>query len=291
MPPRLGTRDAAAAAVALACRLAGRERVVRAARFALNRARLDLPNHMSCNGEAVLQRAALRLDPPGRDFVAFDVGANIGEWSRSLVEAAGEAGRLDDVVLHAFEPSSYTFGRLQEAALPQHTVLNQVALSDRVGAAKLHIVHPGAGTNSLHRRPEPGAAEPAPRTSEGIVVTTLDAYCSGRAIETIHLLKIDTEGHDLTVLHGARSMLAERRILLTQFEYNHRWVQDRHFLKDAFDFLLPLGYRIGKVTPAGVECYEAWDHELESFVEGNYVACDATALTKIPQVRWWKSPY
>jgi hypothetical protein len=32
-----------------------------------------------------------------------------------------------------------------------------------------------------------------------------------------------------------------------------------------------LGYRVGKVTPRGIEFYEAWHPELESFKEGNYV--------------------
>jgi hypothetical protein len=37
--------------------------------------------------------------------------------------------------------------------------------------------------------------------------------------------------------------------------------------------LAPLGYSLGKLTPRGVEFYPGWDAELETFVEGNYVAC------------------
>jgi hypothetical protein len=37
--------------------------------------------------------------------------------------------------------------------------------------------------------------------------------------------------------------------------------------------LSPLGYSIGKLTSHGVEFYEKWDWELETFREGNYIAC------------------
>ena len=39
------------------------------------------------------------------------------------------------------------------------------------------------------------------------------------------------------------------RIQVTRFEYNHRWVMSRNFLRDAFELLLPLGYELGKLTP------------------------------------------
>jgi hypothetical protein len=84
-------------------------------------------------------------------------------------------------------------------------------------------------------------------------------------------------------------LLAEHRISVVQFEYNHRWISAHFFLRDAFEFLLPLGYRIGKLTPRGIEFYPAWDPDLETFVEGNYIACDQEAATILPTVAWWKS--
>jgi len=50
----------------------------------------------------------------------------------------------------------------------------------------------------------------------------------------------------------------------------------------------PAGYRLGKLTPFGVEFYPWWDPELESFVEGNYVALTARAVAMVPAVSWWK---
>jgi hypothetical protein len=73
-----------------------------------------------------------------------------------------------------------------------------------------------------------------------------------------------------------------------QFQYNHRWTHARAFLLDAFELLTPFGYRLGKLTPFGVGFYPHWDPELETFVEGNYIACSAGATRLLPSVSWWK---
>ena len=120
-------------------------------------------------------------------------------------------------------------------------------------------------------------------------MTTLTNYANNAGLAHISLVKIDAEGHDLAVLRGARSLFVEQRISVAQFEYNHRWIYSRFFLRDAFELLGPLGYRIGKLTPLGVEFYTGWDHDLETFVEGNYVACLPSIARQLPSVAWWKT--
>jgi FkbM family methyltransferase len=275
-------RRAAATTTDAACRALGRRAVIRAARYVLFRARLDYPNDITVNGESDLQRWALQLTRGGEIQVA-DVGANVGLWSRSLLAAASTQGRGGDIRLHAFEPDARAFTQLASALEDTCASLNPVALSDRQGTSAFHVVAPAAGTNSLH--PAPGTT----MTAETVPVTTLDSYAASAGIPGFALVKIDTEGHDLTVLRGAGTLLAEHRIAVVQFEYNHRWVFARAFLRDAFDFLIDLGYRVGKLTPKGVEFYPGWDPELETFVEGNYVACRPTAAEGLPTVRWWKT--
>ena len=279
-------RGAAATATDAACRVLGRRTVIRAARYVMLRARLDYPNHMSVNGEPALQRWALALAPGGEVHVA-DVGANVGRWSGSLLAAAAAAGRATDIRLHAFEPDAGAYAGLERilglGIGPTGAVLNAVALSDRAGESAFHVVAPGAGTNSLHRVPGATAATETVRT------TTLDDYAAGAGIPSFAFVKIDTEGHDLAVLRGARDLLAGHRVGVVQFEYNHRWVFARAFLRDAFDLLAGLGYRVGKLTPMGVEFYPGWDQDLETFVEGNYVACGPVAAERLPAVRWWKA--
>ena len=265
----MALRHAAATVTDLACRAMGRREVVRAARFVLRRACLDVPNDMCANGEALLQRWILDLSSPGERIHVIDVGANVGRWSAGMLAAAEQAGRIDDLDLHAIEPSSFTFSRLSEALGGHPVTLNRAALCEQPGSATLHIVAPGAGTNSLHQSAPP----PAVRRAEEVATTTLDAYADRMGLDHMMLVKIDTEGHDLAVLRGAQRLLSEGRIVIAQFEYNHRWVYARSYLRDVFDLVEPLGYRLGKLTPRGVEFYPCWDPELETFVEGNYVAC------------------
>jgi FkbM family methyltransferase len=275
-----GRRVAAVATDAL-CLGLGRRAVIRAARYVLLRARLDYPNEIAVNGESALQRWVLGLAPDGQIHVA-DVGANVGLWSRSMLAAASAAGRADDLRLHAFEPDAWACARLARTLDGAAAAISAVALSDRQGSTAFHVIAPGAGTNSLHPSPAATAA------AETVPTVTLDSYAERSGVARFALVKIDTEGHDLSVLRGARSLLAEHRITVVQFEYNHRWVFARAFLRDAFDFLADLGYQIGKLTPKGVEFYPGWDADLETFVEGNYVACDPALARRLPVVPWWK---
>ncbi len=110
--------------------------------------------------------------------------------------------------------------------------------------------------------------------SQGTVqvkTNTFDGFCNRHAIETVHFAKCDTEGHDINVIRGALGMLRAGRVVALQFEYNHRWVYERAFLKDAFDLVSGLEYRIGRIRPRGVELFDEWHPELERFFESNYI--------------------
>jgi FkbM family methyltransferase len=240
---------------------------------------------MHSNGEMWLQRQILELVPSGQRVQVLDVGANVGRWSTAMLLAAGKAGRAQDLHLHAFEPSAYTFARLSKALSHDSVVLEQVALGDRTGVSTLHVIAPGAGTNSLHELPE----RPRDTATEQVDVTTLDSYANRAGLGKIMLVKVDAEGHDLAVLRGAARLMADQRIFVAQFEYNQRWIYSRSFLRDVFEFVRPFGYHIGKLTSFGVEFYSGWDSDLETFVEGNYVACRHDVASRIPSVRWWKS--
>jgi FkbM family methyltransferase len=278
-------RRSAILATDLACGAVGRFQVVRASLFILNRARRDIPNNVKNDGELSLQRWVLNASPHREQIHVVDVGANVGEWSGAMILAARQANRYDNLDLHAFEPSLYTFARLSGELRNQHVTLNQLAISDQPGQSVLHVIAPGAGMNSLHRSHD----TPDSTVTETVTMTTLDEYADQTGLKQISLLKIDTEGNDMAVLRGARKLLASQRVSVIQFEYNRWWVYARSFLRDAFDLVQPLGYRIGKLTPWGVEFYPGWHSDLETFIQGNYVAVAPDASEWLPAVEWWKS--
>ena len=63
------------------------------------------------------------------------------------------------------------------------------------------------------------------------------------------MLKIDTEGHDLDVLRGARQAIARRAIKLIQFEFIPANVATRVFMRDFFNALA--GYRLHRLCLNG----------------------------------------
>jgi len=287
MPEGVGmtaVRRVAAIATDLTCRAAGRRTVVRTARYVLSRARLDYPNDLSTNGESALQRWILRFSQAGEQIHVADVGANVGRWSESMLAAASKTGRETDLRLHAFEPDSRAFAQLARHLTAGRPASARWRSATGRGTRCSTLVAPAAGTNSLYPVPEAN-----PVAQEKVVTITLDSYAEQSGVTRFALVKIDAEGHDLAVLRGARTLLAEHRIAVAQFEYNHRWILGRFYLRDAFEFLLALGYQVGKVTPRGVEFYPGWDADLETFVEGNYLACDPEVASELPTVKWWKS--
>jgi FkbM family methyltransferase len=252
----------------------GRRHLVRASRLLLDYARRDMPNRMATNGEWMVQDIVL-ASAESDCLVAIDVGANIGEWSRRFLTTARERGRR--VQVHAFEPAAATFDALVANLLPtfeRSLVPVRCAASDHSGKGTLFKVHELAGSNSIHGI----AGSTQWMESEAIELCTLDEYCSSAGLETIDILKIDAEGHDALVL-GA--------IQVVQFEYNHRWIGARRYLKDIFDDVAPLGYEVGKVTARSIEWYSRWSPELETFREGNYLAARTDLRRRFPSMRWW----
>lgn len=279
------SRTLARAATHAAQGAMGRTNLARFARFLTNQVRLDVPNSMASNGERMVQEVVLS-HARGPVPQILDVGANAGEWVAQLADVARAVGcsRVDAI---CFEPAPTTYQILSSRMPMLRPVVEaeamQAAVSDRAGRVTLHLVSEASGANSLLPR-----RELAEQSVHQIDAVTLDSFCSLRGIMHVSLLKVDTEGHDLSVLRGARGLFERKAIDVAQFEYNWRWIDARSFLRDGFDLADAVGYRLGKVTPGGIEFYERWDPELESFREGNYLLCEPTAASWFRSIRWWK---
>lgn len=266
--------------------LLGRRRTARLGRFLYNEACFTTANDPRTNGEWLVQdRFCAWARGQTEAVTVFDVGANIGEWTRDLSSRLKAAGV--SYTIHPAEPFPDTYAtltrNLETWGLTSVTRPHNVALSDADGEREFFSLGANQGRNSLHPIPEVGAV--ANRTR--VVCRSLDSLCQELGITTVHFVKIDTEGHDLDVVRGAKGLLASRSVAMLQFEYNHRWIVARHYLRDAFDLFRPLGYRLGKLTRLGIEFYDTWHPELESFREGNYLAVRPEVATAFPTVTWW----
>ena len=202
------------------------------------------------------------------NLIAVDVGANIGQF------AMAAAGRLKPVHIHSFEPSRRTFESLQaairDAGMQAVIEPHQFALSDREEQAVLYSSQHGAAIASLYDLHNPPVAF-KPEFSETVTTTTLDTFCANRGIERIDYLKIDVEGHELSVLRGASRMLSERRIRFIQFEFGEANIDSRTFMRDFFELLSP-DFEFHRIVSNGLRKVPAYHANLEVFATINYLA-------------------
>ncbi|MDP1955365.1 MAG: FkbM family methyltransferase [Polaromonas sp.] len=225
-------------------------------------ARREASSNFDTNGEHWLLRSVVAKADKSAKSILLDIGAHKGYWSEnaaSLLRYHKAQGHV-----HAFEPTSSTYSYLAEKFLGSQVVTaNKIAMSDRSGESDFFIAGELAGTNSLLKKD--GARV------ETVNTMRLDDFLLMHQIEHVLLVKSDTEGHDLSVLRGAAETLQKGLIDAWQFEYNHRWITGRSFLKDVFDFIVDKPYLLGKLYGNGIETYEQWHPELERFFESNYV--------------------
>lgn len=209
------------------------------------------------NGERRLVRDVLSRRG---DAVAFDVGANLGDWTQEVLAVNPAA------TIHCFEPALTTFSQLTARGFPSNVICNQLTLGDALGEIEF-FVHTDSKISSIY----PGYIVRAADHVERVKVTTVDDYCARNSIDRIDFLKIDVEGHDLAVLKGARAMLAEKRIGCVQFEYRTYWILSRTFLRDVFEFIAAYEYDVFKVMPYGLMPVPAYRLDLEQFRISNYL--------------------
>lgn len=270
----------------------GRPRLARLSRWVWLQVRLDGVNDPVTNGEYHLLSKVCR-DVSIRGSGAFvDVGANVGDWTSFLIGASVSDDNLGDLQVHAFEPSPASFLKLRDrvtgllaepSAKGISAHLNELAVGRSVAEADLSLVSATGGTNTL----VPFDDAPRATASISVPVTTLEVYAEKAGLEEIDFVKIDTEGNDFAVLEGAAGLLDAQRIRWIQFEYNHRWISSRAYLRDVFLLADRYGYNVGKVTPRGVEIYSRWHPELESFREGNYLLWYDALPSGVATVPWW----
>jgi len=176
------------------------------------------------------------------DF-AVDVGANKGSYLYWLSRAVGETGTA-----YAFEPQPVLAEYLRkECARLGNVVIEAAGVSDRAGELTLHVPHGGASPGASF---EQSILQHGDCTSYAVPVVTLDEYFQSRK-RRIAALKIDTEGHELSVLRGARGVLQEDApCLIMECEARHVTTGS---VSDVLQFLESLGYR-GSFVNQGRMC-------------------------------------
>lgn len=154
----------------------------------------------------------MSLVPRGRN--AVDVGANRGVYTYWM---AKRAAKVD-----AFEPQ-HAFARYIRNANLRGVHVHETALSDHAGEARLLV--PGDDGLARIASSDPHDTVAAAAESElgawmelEVQLRTLDSF----GLVDVGFLKIDAEGHELAVLHGARATITTSRpVVFVESEARH----------------------------------------------------------------------
>lgn len=148
----------------------------------------------------------------------FDVGANIGQTTRAALDAFPQAR------IFAFEPEPKTFEQMSRSVGGDRVSLHQLALADKNGVAAFYEYGIDGDGGSLRNSLVPNARSTVEfgysSVERSVPCRTIDDFCRTEGVERIDLLKIDVEGFELSVLHGAERMLREGRIGFVYAEFN-----------------------------------------------------------------------
>jgi FkbM family methyltransferase len=172
-------------------------------------------------------RVLRQLLRPGETFV--DVGAHVGVWALEGGAAVGKTGHV-----YALEPNPITFARLQHN-LDLNRDLTQWHAHERAASSEV-----GTVTFSIAEMSECCAINDGGANGITVQTVTVDRLLDGAHC---HGLKIDVEGHELSVIEGALDTLQRQRPWLC-VEFNNTI----HHLPALADWpvhqrLTSLGYR------------------------------------------------
>jgi FkbM family methyltransferase len=209
---------------------------------------------LRCNGFAINHKGRLGLTMGEENFlrrhlqgvtggVFFDVGANTGSYTKVLRHYVPGA------TIYAFEPHPKSFAALRKVLADDPALLVNQALSDTPGEMTLYdfAEHDGSTQASLSR--EAVALFSGNVVEHRVTCSTVDGFIAANGIPRIDLLKVDTEGFDLSVLRGAREALAAGRIGTIQFEFIPANIITKTRIRDFMALLS--GYQLHRICLNG----------------------------------------
>jgi FkbM family methyltransferase len=187
----------------------------------------------------------------------FDIGANKGLVTRRYAKAFPGAS------IHAFEPFEEFHAQFRQDNPDTGSIhLNSIALSDKDGEADFYL-NESSDTNSLLEPSSIGANSDKACLNKGVrKVNTLrlENYCLQKDIRHIDILKMDTQGSELSILKGGESLLRENAISLIYTEgYFKPQYKDQPLLYDIANYLASFGYYLEDIyDPYYNEKYILW---------------------------------
>lgn len=176
-----------------------------------------------CGPTGVDIECDFRILLPKPNPICLDVGANVGQTINEF------NAWLTNPTIHSFEPSSTIFKKLQEqkekkGAHWKNVSLYPYALGDQPKTLELTNYKNNLLSSLLELEDTPQNPFRGDRreiaSKETVDIRTVDDFLVEKNIQTLDMLKIDTQGFDYNVLKGAAKSLAQGKISYIFLEMN-----------------------------------------------------------------------
>ena len=196
-----------------------------------------------------------------KDKIIFDVGCYRGNFTNNLIKNENKLGIKSDFFL--FDPNPNVKNYLKELLKSEKIKYFNLALDNSNSEKKFYLnkfFEPsGSSLKSITkddkswnftRRILMQILQPFKKV-EGfreidVQTQTLDDFCINKNIDSIDILKIDTEGNELNILKGAEKLLTRQKIMLIYVEISES--KDKFDIKEkeVTDFLNSYNFEMKK---------------------------------------------
>jgi FkbM family methyltransferase len=208
--------------------------------------RADYQKHQDNLDDSVLQldrQAFQRLANLGyHPSIVFDIGASDGVWSFYMKQVLPQAN------FHLFEPlidHSPDYRQFMEETLriyPSFS-LHKYALGDRQGNVAMTVFDNILASSCLSVTPP----DQETRLVE-VPMLRLDEAMQKLNLPQPQVIKIDTQGNELSILKGATQTLAKVDVLLLECWLYRGYGPETPLLTEIANWLLPFNFRLWDVT-------------------------------------------
>lgn len=180
--------------------------------------------------------------------VVWDIGANVGYYSKKFAGAAGPQGKV-----FAFEPFPETINRLKSETAG-HPTVNVVPMALGAEAGSVRMQEGGDYLGATNKIVSSDVTE----GSAKVDVITGDALVGRGGVQAPNILKIDTEGFELDVLEGMKGLLNAPGLRALFIEVHFGNLAERGMSNAPArieEILLTSGYRLRWLDPSHLAAY------------------------------------
>lgn len=182
------------------------------------------------------------------NITIFDVGANRGQSINCYRE------KFPNCSITSFEPNPATFSLLEKTWGDVHGVtLNPVALTSYTGNASFYATRVSEASSLLpptEQIIELSSEHKYDHETINVPTMTLDHYCQSNNTPHIDILKLDTQGAELSIMEGAVKLLQEGNISVIYSEVIFaETYKGQTSLTDLMSYLEKYNYKVWDISP------------------------------------------